>query len=788
MRLFPRALARFATAAFVIPAFSAAQASDTGWESFGGDPGGARFSTLKGINARNVQNLSVAWVYHTGDSSGNTPIECTPLVVDGTMYLVTTTGRIVALDPATGVPKWSFESHNDPNRSGHQKASRGLAYWTDGKQKRILYGTPDGRILSVDAKTGLADPNFQPVNLRAQLGEKWKDAYVGVSAAPTVYQDLVYVGLANGEDAGSAPGNIMAFSVRTGERRWNFDVITNPGAAGSAGAWNGYTLDAKRGILFAATGSESPDFDGSGRPGNNLYANCVLALDAKTGKPLWHFQTVHHDLWDHDNASAPVLCQVRRDGKDIDAVAQVTKTGFCFVFDRVTGKPLFDVKEVPAGRIADGSPTQPEPVLPPALSETVFNEQKVTDLTASGRASVLNQLKTLSYGQPYLPPTANGTVVAPGYFGGSPWSGGSFDPRTNTLFVNTNNIPAIVANPTSYRFLLDDQGYPGVKPPWGSLTAINLNTGQFAWRKTLGEYRELSAKGIPPTGTLNFGGTLATAGDLVFVGATCDSTFRAFDSRTGETLMSYPLPASAYAAPATFSVKGKQYVVIAASGGGFGKSFGFDKGRVSDSFVCFALPDPEKGFQPIFDGKTMNGWEGDMKTWRVEDGAIVAGALDQMAPENQFLCTTGSYRDFHLKMQFKIEGTEGYVNGGVQFRTKRIPNPPNEVSGYQYEVDNDNPGFIYDESRRNRWLTQPDTDYTRSITRHGGWNDVDIICEGARCRTWLNGYPVADYTETELPTATEAGVFALQIHGGGKTKAWYRNMRIKLIETKPASK
>jgi len=567
---------------------------DVGWEHFGGDAGGGRFSSLRQINTGNVGKLKVAWVYHTGDDSGNTPIECTPLVAEGTMYLVSAGWRISALDPATGVRKWSFDSHNDPGRSGHQKASRGLAYWSDGKtngERRILYGTPDGRILSVDAKSGLSDPAFRPVDLRAQLGAKWKDAYVGVSAAPTIYKDLVYVGLANGEDAGSAPGNIMAFSVRTGERRWSFDVIPNAGPAiGAAGPWNGYTLDERRGILFAATGSASPDFDGSGRLGDNLYANCVLALDAKTGKLLWHFQTVHHDLWDHDNASAPVLCRVRRGGRDIDAVAQVTKTGFCFVFDRATGKPLFDVREVPAGPIAGGSPTQPEPSLPPALSETLFNEQVVTDLTSSGRASVLNQLNGLSYGQKYLPPTRQGTVVAPGYFGGSPWSGGSFDPRTNTLFVNTNNIPAIVSNPAGYRFLLDDQGYPGVKPPWGSLTAINLNTGQFVWRKTLGEYRELSSKGIPPTGTLNFGGTLVTAGNLVFVGATCDAMFRAFDSRTGEVLLSYLLPASAYAAPATFSVKGKQYVVIAASGGGFGRAFGFDKGPMSDTFVCFALP------------------------------------------------------------------------------------------------------------------------------------------------------------------------------------------------------
>jgi quinoprotein glucose dehydrogenase len=340
-------------------------------------------------------------------------------------------------------------------------------------------------------------------------------------------------------------------------------------------------------------------------------------------------------------------------------------------------------------------------------------------------------------------------------------------------------VPCIVSNPANYRFLVDDRGYPGVKPPWGNLTAIDLDSGHFVWRKTLGEYRELTAEHIPPTGTMTFGGSLVTAGNLVFVGSTTDATFRAFDSRTGDLLLSYPLPASAYAAPATYSVKGKQYVVIAATGGGFAKQFGFDHGRRSDEFVCFALPDAEQQYRPLFDGKILNGWEGDKDTWSVEDGAIVAGTLDQTAPRNEFLCTKGVYRDFHLKMQFKIEGTEGYVNGGVQFRSKRVADPPNEVSGYQYEVDDLNSGYIYDEARRREWLIPPDTEYTKTITRHGDWNDVDIICEGARVRTWLNGYPVADYTETKLPEATQAGVFGLQIHDGGKTKVSYRNIRIK---------
>lgn len=767
-----------------VSANAVAGPSDSDWPNFGRDPGGARFSPLRQINAQNVQDLRVAWVYNTRDASGNTPIQCTPLVVDGTMYLVTSAGRVAALEPSTGVQRWSYETNNDPLRSAHQRASRGVAFWRDQKSpgtSRILYGTPDGRLISLDAKTGKPDPAFRTVDLRSELGSRWKEAYVGVSAAPTVYKDLVTVGIASGEDEYAAPGHIMAFDVRTGKRRWNFDVISG---AGGAGAWNGYVLDERRGILFAATGSATPDFDGSNRPGENLYANCVLALNAANGKLLWYFQTVHHDVWDHDNASAPVLCTVRRNGKTVDAVAQVTKTGFCFVFDRVTGKPLFDVREVSAIPGPGGSPTQPEPVLPPPLSETLFTDQSITNLSPVAGAAVREQLRGLSYGRKYLPPTKEGTVVVPGYVGGSPWSGASFDPRSRTLFVNTNNIPAIVSNPANYRFLVDDQGYPGIKPPWGSLTAINLDSGQFLWRKTLGEYRELTAKGVPPTGTINLGGTLATAGNLVFVGATADATFRAFDSRTGELLLSYPLPASAFAAPMTFTAKGKQYVVIAASGGGLAKVFGFDKGPMSDAFVCFALPDREKGFKPIFDGKSLRGWEGDQGTWRVEDGAIVAGRLDETVPENQFLCTTSTYRDFVLRMQFKIEGTSGYINGGIQVRTKRISNPPNEVSGYQYEVDDENAGFIYDESRRNRWLTPPNPALSQAITRRGGWNDVEISCIGNRIRTTLNGYPVADYTETELPNAAEAGVIGVQIHGAGKTKVSYRQIRIKSLEAR----
>jgi quinoprotein glucose dehydrogenase len=582
---------------------SHSKSNNVDWSVFGNDPGGSHYSSLAQINAQNVMKLKVAWTYHTKEKSESVPIQCTPIVVEGTMYLVTAGHRVVALNPESGSEKWSYDSKTDLAKGGHAKASRGVAYWSDGLgrgSRRILYGTPDGRIISLNARTGFPDLKFKSVDLHQELGS---NSYIGVSAPPVIYKDLVYVGIASGESSGAPPGDIMAFSVRTGERKWVFHVIPRPGefgnetwlnnsyrSGGAAGAWNGYVVDQKRGILFAATGSVSPDFNGVGRPGDNLFGDCVIALDAKTGKRLWHFQTVHHDLWDHDNASPPILCSVKRKGKTVDAVAQMTKTGFCFVFDRVTGKPLFDVREVPAPPSdipgEQAAKTQPEPVLPPPLTEILFTKESVTNISQEDHDFVMKRIEGLSYGKKYLPPSAKGTIMAPGYFGGSPWSNSSFDPRTNRLFVNTNNMPAIVGN---YEFLKDSQGYPGVKPPWGSLIAIDLNSGQFAWRKTLGAYKELSKKGIPQTGTLNLGGSLATAGNLVFIAATCDQTFRAFDSRNGRMLFEAPLPASGFAAPMTYSVSGKQYVVIAASGGGYGKVFGQDHGPVSDTFVCYEL-------------------------------------------------------------------------------------------------------------------------------------------------------------------------------------------------------
>jgi len=582
------------------------------WPVFGNDPGAARFSTLAQIHRGNVKDLQVAWTFHTGDSDGERPLQCTPIVVDGTMYVSTVQAEIAALDPATGREKWRFRTGVDPKRSGHRMANRGVAYWSDGKrdgQRRILLGTPDGRLVSVDAHTGRLDPLYgtRGIEVRDVAGEQWKAGYLGFSAAPTVYKDLVFLGPATGEGYGSVPGDIFAFHIPTGRLAWRFKVIPEKGEPGSetwlnggretsggANPWNGFTLDPKRGILFAATGSPTGDFYGGKRRGDNLYGNCVLALDAQTGKHLWHFQTVHHDLWDWDNASQPLLCTVRRNGKNVDAVAQLTKRGVLFVLDRKTGKPLFPVREVPApASEIDGeqaSPTQPEPELPAPYALQQVTEADLSDITPETKAYMRETFRKLRWRRKYEPPTVEGTVTSPGYFGGSPWSGGSFDPRTHTLFFNVNEEPSIIemnkdgSGGFSYQWFRDQNGYPGVKPPWGKLLAVDLDTGQYRWSKVLGEFPELTAKGIPPTGTPNLGGSMLTAGDLLFIAATKDSRFRAFDVSTGEVLWQHALPAPGFAAPCTYTVDGRQYVVIAAGGGKFyGKVTG-------DAFVAFALP------------------------------------------------------------------------------------------------------------------------------------------------------------------------------------------------------
>jgi quinoprotein glucose dehydrogenase len=586
-----------------------------------------RYSPLDQINRENVAQLKPAWTYHTNELEGRVgkTIECTPIVVDGVMYVTTGYLRVVALDAATGKEIWQFDplkEHPFPHEPMSGGVNRGCAYWSDGKpggQRRIIHGTADGRLFSLDAKGGKLDPQFGNggiCNLREKLDPKHASLGYGPTSAPAVWRDTIIVGVSCEEGpAIAAPGDVRAFDVRSGKEVWQFRTVPRPGEFGSdswhgdswrdrggANAWGGFSVDVDRGIVFAGLGSAAFDFYGGDRRGANLFANCTIALDARTGRRVWHFQTLHHDLWDHDLPVYPNLVTVTHHGKRVDAVAQVTKTGYVFLFDRETGKPLFEVVErpVPASDIPGevASPTQPIPVKPPPLACQSLDESNVTDIGAANRASVLAQLQSIRSGPAFNPPSLQGTVVIPGFHGGANWSGASFDPTTAMLYVNSNNVPNIIALRKSkeivksrygnyehagYHRFLDHEGYPATKPPWGLLTAISLNTGEFSWQVPLGEHVELTARGVPRTGTETFGGSIVTAGGLVFIAGTKDERLHAFDKQTGKLLWEHALPAGGYATPATYQVNGRQYVVIAAGGAGKLET------KAGDAFVSFRL-------------------------------------------------------------------------------------------------------------------------------------------------------------------------------------------------------
>jgi quinoprotein glucose dehydrogenase len=598
------------------------------WPRVGNDPGCMRYSPLEQINRDTVRRLKPAWTYHTGELKGRVgkTIECTPIVIEGVMYVTTGYLRVVALDAATGKELWQFDPLKD-HPSAHEPMSggvnRGCAYWSDGHaggQRRIIHGTADGRLFSLDAQSGKLDLKFADagiLDLRKGLEAKFAALGYGPTSAPAIWKDTVIVGVSCGEGPGiEAPGDIRAFDVRTGKDVWRFHTVPHPGEfghdtweadswkdRGGANAWGGFSVDAGRGMVFAGLGSAAFDFYGGDRHGANLFANCTIALDAKTGERRWHFQTLHHDLWDHDLPVYPNLVTVNRDGKPVDAVAQVTKTGYLFLFERETGKPLFDIKEQPVpGSDVPGEqawPTQPIPVKPPPFSAQSLDESNLTDIGEANRASALAQLRKIRGGPAFNPPSRQGTVVIPGFHGGANWSGASFDPTTGLLYVNSNNVPNITTlverrtgrrarygpfGTTGYHRFLDHEGYPAIKPPWGVLNAINLVTGEFAWRVPLGEHVELTSRGIPRTGTETFGGSIVTAGGLVFIAGTKDERIHAFDKKTGELLWEHSLPAGGYATPSTYLVNGRQYVVIAAGGAGKLET------KAGDAFVAFSLP------------------------------------------------------------------------------------------------------------------------------------------------------------------------------------------------------
>jgi len=607
---------------FLIPLCARAQ----DWRFYGADSGGTRFSPLQQINRENVLTLKRAWTYHIGEANRTNetdrhqvaPFETTPLVVEGMLYLSTPSNRVIALDAETGKEIWQFDPQaGRATREFFQH--RGVAYWQNetGDDRRILFGTFDGRLICLDARTGKACSGFGTngvVDLHTGVAENFPKAEYAVTSAPAIYKDLVITGAAVPEYPSKGPsGAVRAFDIHTGKLAWTFHTVPQPGEAGhetwaddswkertGANVWSTMSVDPQRDLVFLPIGSASYDFYGADRKGQNLYANSLVALQASTGVLVWYFQMVHHDIWDYDPPAQPALITVRQDGKPVPAVAQVTKMGLVFIFDRVTGKPLFPIEERPVspsdvpGEAA--WPTQPFPSKPPALVRHEFKETDLTTFSPESNRYCAELFHSLETRGMYTPYGRKQTLVVPGTLGGATWSGGSFEPEMGYFFVNVNELGAVGAlepqpagAPVAYRRaskqgeyarFWDENQRPCQKPPWGTLNAIDVNKGEIVWKVPLGQIDGLN------TGAPNLGGSVVTAGGLVFIGAATDRRFRAFDTRTGKELWVAELAASAHAAPITYKGKksGKQFVVIAAGGGGF------FQGPTADEVVAFALP------------------------------------------------------------------------------------------------------------------------------------------------------------------------------------------------------
>ncbi len=688
------------------------------WPTYGGNAEDNHYSPLRQINRANVSQLRQVWAFDSNFGANGADAEgvlqTSPIVVSGVLYGISPIQKVFALDAATGKLLWQFDS----GISGTQP-DRGLAYWAEpgdangkpGKAKsaRILVGVMN-YVYALDAATGRPIPDFGNsgqsgrIDLREGLGREPASAQsVYLTSPGVVFKDLLIVGGRDPETLPAPPGDIRAFDVRTGKLRWAFHTIPHPGEfgyatwpkdawqqSGAANNWAGMALDAKRGIVYVPTGSAAFDFYGGDRLGDDLFANTLLALDAETGKRLWHFQGVHHDVWDRDFPSAPVLLSVQRNGKPVDAIAQTTKQGFVYLFDRATGNPLFPIesKPYPASDVP-GEQTaaeQPLPTLPAPFARQLLTEDMLTNRTAEAHQWALEKFRSFrampKSGGQFVPfSVGHDTVIFPGYDGGAEWGGPAVDPH-GILYVNANemawtgaltpNVPTadakglylnqcgvchgekMAGSPpampslvnvgnrrtprqiaatikagkgrmpgfpgfsdeqvsalvelitkgenkevvgdalesaamryrfTGYKKFLDAEGYPAVAPPWGTLSAINLNSGKYLWRIPLGEYPELAAKGMKDTGTENYGGPIVTAGGVLFIGATnFDRKFRAFDSATGKLLWQTTLPFAGNATPITYQINGRQYVVIAAGGG---KDPKWPSGGM---YVAFALP------------------------------------------------------------------------------------------------------------------------------------------------------------------------------------------------------
>jgi quinoprotein glucose dehydrogenase len=677
--------------------------TDHDWPIYGGTPENNRFSPLKQINRKNVKKVQVAWTFDTEESGG---LQTSPIEVNGVLYGITPTQKIFALDAGTGKLLWKFDS----GVKGTQP-DRGLSYWSDGKESRIIVGVMNF-VYALDATTGKPIPAFGQdgrIDLREGLGRKPSEQVIYLTSPAVIYRDLMIVGGRESESLPAAYGDIRAYDVRTGKLRWSFHTIPRPGEFGydswpkdawqSTGAvnnWTGMTLDPKTGIIYIPTGSAAFDFYGGDRLGDDLFANCLLALNAETGERIWHFQAVHHDIWDRDFPTPPILVTVTHDGQKAEAVAQNSKQGFVFLFDRSNGKPLFplDCRDYPPSDVPGevAAKQQCLPTKPAPYARQLLTEDMLSNRTPQVHQWALERFRAFRSEGQFVPfTTEKETVIFPGLDGGAEWGGQAVDPQTGIMYVNSNDIawtgrlakttpeearknspkgiymsqcstchrenlagsppaipsllearqkissdqmastvkngkgrmpgfgnlsdeqvtalvayimsggakvepdtkettstaPQIPAMPyhfAGYLRFYDPDGYPAVVPPWGTLNAINLNTGEYVWKIPFGEYPELAAQGMRDTGTENYGGPLVTAGGLLFIGASnYDKKFHAFDKATGKLLWEATLPYSGNATPITYQLRGRQYVVIAAGGG---KDLKSKSGGV---YVAFAL-------------------------------------------------------------------------------------------------------------------------------------------------------------------------------------------------------
>ena len=615
------------------------------WPSYGNDVGGSRYSPLSQIDRQNVGSLRVAWIYRTGETVGEPPpyahyaFEATPIMVEGTLFLSTPYDRVIALDAETGQERWAWDAKVDRARRLAIVTSRGVSTWLDAGarrdsacRRRIFIGTVDARLVALDAATGEPCADFgRSGQIDLTEGIKVSDASCcyQVTSPPAIVNGLVVVGSSIGDNRGAdlERGVVRAYDALSGALRWSWDPIptreSDPARAtwagdswrrtGAANVWSVMSVDAERGLLFLPTSSPSPDFYGGERLGANVYANSVVALRAATGEVVWHFQAVHHDLWDYDVPAQPVLVTLPQEGKPVPAVVVATKTGHLFVLHRETGKPLLPIEEraVPKSTVAgeEASPTQPFPIKPRPLVPASLGADDAWGLTETDRDACRARIAQLRYEGIFTPPSLQGTIIFPGYVGGTNWGGVSYDSARGLLIAPTNRLAFVVTLIPRDRFqqeragsarpgrefapqrgtpygmhreaLTSPSGIPCNPPPWGALTAVELATGDVRWEVPLGNSPELPA--IP--GSVNLGGALTTASGLVFISAARDAKLRAFDVETGKVLWSGELPAGGQATPMTYrALSGRQLVVIAA-GGHTGL-----RTKTGDHVVAFALP------------------------------------------------------------------------------------------------------------------------------------------------------------------------------------------------------